>query len=95
MREPIWGRRRPRPHLTDWADLVREQVKAAPRLSTLLHDAVAVAVCSSPMYAHEDLIDQFTAWRKDWGIPYKKGRADEHYSRRATPSRFRLTAAAR
>ena len=93
--DPIWSRRRPRTELTDWAEIIREKVSAPPPLSTLLHDTVAVAVCSSPMYAHEDLIDQFTAWRKDWGIPYKKGRTDEHYGRRATPPRFRLTAAAR
>lgn len=78
--------------LTDWELVTHERVRRAPALDKLLNGAVAVCVCSSPSYSYDGLLDQFTAWRKEHAIPYRKGRLDEHFGRKATPpSRKSLT----
>lgn len=73
--------------LTDWALVTHEKVRRPPNLHTLLCDASMVCVCSSPMYADDELIEQFNDWRKAHDIPYRKGRKDEWYGRKATPPR--------
>ncbi len=90
--EPIFRPRGVNHDLTDWGHVTHERVRRAPNLDTLLCDASIVCVCSSPSYSYDGLLDQFHAWRKEHDIPYRKGRLDEHFGRKATPpSRLSLT----
>ncbi len=89
---PIFKARGLDEDLTDWDLVTHQRVRRAPNLETLLCDAAIVCVCSSPSYSYDGLLEQFDAWRKEHDIPYRKGRRDEHFGRKATPpSRLRLT----
>lgn len=94
--DPIFRRRGVNHDMTDWGLVTHQKVRRAPNLETLLCDACMVCVCSSPSYACSELQAQFHAWRKEHGIHYTKGRKNERYGRKATPSRrSSLTAGAR
>lgn len=71
--------------LTDWAHVSHRRLLRPPKVEVLLKQAVAVAVCSSPMYSYDGLEDHFVAWRKQHGVPYRKGRRDETYGRQESP----------
>ncbi len=89
---PIFRPRGVNHDLTDWGLVTHEKVRRAPNLETLLCDASMVCVCSSPSYAYDGLLDQFDAWRREHDIPYRKGRLNEHFGRKASPtSRLPLT----
>lgn len=85
--DPIFHRTGVNHELTDWGLVTHQKVRRAPNLDTLLCDACMVCVCSSPQYAEAGLEEQFHAWRQEHAIPYRKGRRDESFGRKATPSR--------
>ncbi len=66
-----------RPTLSDWLSISHQQGDLMPH-EILNHDIVDVAVCMSPAFSDPYLIKLFHAWRKEWDLPYKRGRLNEH-----------------
>lgn len=70
---------RARAGLSDWNRITHAKTRAiVPRLSPeLMSNVVHVSVCASPSYAESWLGKLFYRWRKEFDLPYYRGRRDD------------------
>jgi hypothetical protein len=74
---------------TDWKSALSYHIpRRKLNIVSYLHNCVGVGLCMSPAYTTTDMTEVFREIVGKYNIPYKKGRLNEEYSRKARPSLF-------